>query len=48
MGSLAIDAFVGQRSVAWVDDIVTAEARDWARKPFAPTLLVEVDPSLRA
>ena len=42
----AVDAFVGQRAVAWVDDIVTAEARVWARERDAPTLLVEVDPAV--
>ena len=42
----AVDAFVGRRPVAWVDDIVTVEARDWAREREAPTLLVEVDPAV--
>lgn len=41
-----IDAFVGHRAVAWVDDIVTAEARGWASERDAPTLLVEVDPAV--
>lgn len=39
----AIDAFAGDRSAAWVDDIVTPEARAWARGRAAPTLLLEVD-----
>ena len=42
----AIDAFVGDRPVAWVDDIVTTEARKWARERTASTLLVEVDPAI--
>jgi hypothetical protein len=39
-----IDAYVGDRAVAWVDDIIPAEARRWAeeRAPHL-TLLVEVD-----
>lgn len=35
----AIHAFVGDRPVAWVDDTVTTEARQWARGRTAPTLL---------
>jgi hypothetical protein len=42
----AIDAFAGHRPVAWVDDIVTAEAHDWAAERDAPTLLVNVDPAV--
>jgi len=39
----AIDAYAGDRPAAWVDDIVTPEARTWAAERMAPTLLVEVD-----
>lgn len=39
----AIDAFAGGRAAAWVDDIVTPEARTWAARRAAPTLLLEVD-----
>jgi HAD domain in Swiss Army Knife RNA repair proteins len=42
----AIDSFVGDNPVAWVDDMVTVEARVWARERTPPTLLVEVDPAL--
>ena len=38
----AMDSFVGDSAVAWVDDIVSAEARRWAKKRTPPTLLVEV------
>ncbi len=41
----AIDSFVGAHPVAWIDDIVTVEARRWAEERPHPTLLVEVDPS---
>jgi hypothetical protein len=39
----AIDAFVGSRPAAWVDDVVTPEARLWAGRRRSPTLLVETD-----
>lgn len=39
----AIDSFVGESAVAWVDDIVTPPARRWADARMPPTLLVEVD-----
>ncbi len=39
----AIDVFAGDRAAAWVDDIVTPEARTWAARRTAPTLLLEVD-----
>jgi hypothetical protein len=42
----AVDAFVGNRAAAWVDDVVTPEARKWSERRKAPTLLVEVDPSI--
>jgi hypothetical protein len=41
----AIEAFVHDAAVAWVDDIVTSEAKCWAAVRKHPTLLVEVDPS---
>lgn len=40
----AIASYVGGRPAAWLDDIVTSEARAWARGRSAPTLIVEVDP----
>jgi hypothetical protein len=39
----AIERFVGERPAAWVDDVVTAEARAWAGARQAATMLVEVD-----
>jgi hypothetical protein len=42
----AIDSFVGDLPVAWVDDVVTTDARTWADDRDEPTLLVEVDPAV--
>ncbi len=39
----AIASFVGSRPAAWVEDIVTPEARAWAAARRVPTLLVAVD-----
>lgn len=39
----SIDAYVGDRAVAWIDDVVVPEARRWASGRAAPTLLVEID-----
>jgi hypothetical protein len=41
----AVDAFLGSRPAAWLDDIVTPEASLWASMRSQPTLLVEVEPS---
>lgn len=38
----AVAAFTGERPTAWVEDIVTGEARVWAAQRVAPTLIVEV------
>jgi hypothetical protein len=42
----AVDAFVGGRAVAWLDDDFGDVARHWARDRRAPTLLVDVDPAI--
>jgi len=39
----AIADFATEHAVAWVDDVVTSEARTWAQARSHPTLLVEVD-----
>ena len=40
----AVSAFVGDRSLAWVDDELYDDAVDWASKRAAPTLLVRTSP----
>jgi hypothetical protein len=35
--------YVGDRSMAWVDDVLDIETRAWAASRSAPTLLVETD-----
>jgi hypothetical protein len=42
----AVAAYAAERPVAWVDDIVTPEARAWEATRTAPTLLLEVDPAV--
>jgi hypothetical protein len=42
----AVAAYAGERPAAWVDDIVTPEARAWAARRAAPTLLLDVDPAV--
>lgn len=39
----SIDAYVGDRPAAWVDDVVVPEARTWAAARAAPTKLVETN-----
>lgn len=39
----AVAAFIGNRPAAWVDDVVTDEARAWAASRPVPTLIVPVD-----
>lgn len=34
------------RSAAWIDDMITDEARAWASSRREPTLLLEADPSV--
>jgi len=40
----AIRDFVGDRPLAWMDDVITPEAKQWAAERAAPTLLIYVDP----
>jgi hypothetical protein len=42
----AIDAVVGDRLAAWIDDNHTDTGRRWAADRSAPTLLVPVDPAI--
>jgi hypothetical protein len=40
----AIDAYAGERPLAWVDDALDDACRSWARARTAPTLLVQTEP----
>ncbi|WP_326550504.1 HAD domain-containing protein [Micromonospora sp. NBC_01813] len=41
-----IAAHAQRRPTAWIDDAHTIEARDWAEKRNAPTLLITTDPAI--
>ena len=41
----AIDAFVGTRPMAWIDDGIDEACHAWAAARAAPTLLVRTDPA---
>jgi len=41
----AIDAYAGQRPLAWVDDCLDDSCHSWAGARKAPTLLVQTSPS---
>ncbi len=40
----AIDAYAGDRPLAWVDDALNEACHEWAGARPAPTLLVQTDP----
>jgi hypothetical protein len=40
----AIDAYAGERALAWVDDALNDACHEWAMARAAPTLLVQTDP----
>ena len=42
----AVRDFVGERAVAWLDDLHGAAAHAWAAERSVPTLLVDVDPTI--
>jgi hypothetical protein len=42
----AIDAVVGDRAAAWIDDNHTVAGQRWAAERPAPTLLVAIDPAV--
>jgi hypothetical protein len=39
----AIDAYAGDRPLAWIDDFLDDECRAWAERRAAPTLLIETE-----
>jgi hypothetical protein len=41
----AIDAYVGERTVAWIDDAFNDACHTWASERPAPTLLVPTEPA---
>ncbi len=41
----AIEAYAGQRPLAWIDDAFNAACHEWADVRPAPTLLVQTDPA---
>ena len=40
----AIDAYAGERPLAWIDDALNPACHEWAAARKAPTLLVETEP----
>jgi hypothetical protein len=42
----AIEAHAAGRALAWVDDALNEECREWAAARSAPTLLVQTEPEL--
>jgi hypothetical protein len=42
----AVAAVAGDRPLAWIDDMLTSEAWEWAATRAAPTLLVPIDPAI--
>jgi hypothetical protein len=42
----AIDAYAGDRALAWIDDALGPACHEWADARRAPTLLVETQPEL--
>jgi HAD domain in Swiss Army Knife RNA repair proteins len=42
----AIDAYAGNRALAWIDDALGPACREWAGARAAPTLLVETEPAI--
>jgi|SRR4051794_26117366 len=41
-----IDAYAGERPLAWIDDAHDPACRDWARSRSAPTLLVSTEAAI--
>jgi hypothetical protein len=42
----AVDAYAGERPIAWIDDNFDAGCFEWAERRQAPTLLVPTEPHL--
>lgn len=42
----ALEAYAGERAIAWVDDNFDASCYEWAERRVAPTLLVPTEPHL--
>jgi hypothetical protein len=42
----AIEAYAGERAIAWVDDNFDDSCFEWAERRIAPTLLVPTEPHL--
>ena len=42
----AMDAYAGDRAIAWIDDNFDASCYQWAERRPAPTLLVPTEPQL--
>jgi hypothetical protein len=42
----AIDAYAGERALAWIDDALNDACHAWAHARPAPTLLVQTEPKL--
>jgi hypothetical protein len=40
----AVDAYAGDRALAWIDDAFNDACRAWARARNAPTLLIDTEP----
>jgi len=42
----AVEAYAGDRPLAWIDDALNDACREWAAARGAPTLLVDTDPAV--
>ncbi len=41
-----MDAYAGERAIAWIDDNFDSSCFEWAERRAAPTLLVPTEPHL--
>jgi hypothetical protein len=42
----AVATFAADRPLAWIDDALAPEVRQWAAERHVPTLLIDVDPAM--